>query len=213
MSKICVSIGEETYADTLKVLQAVDFAEIRLDMSDMVDDEIRSVFSQPKVLVATCRKGRYDDTQRLHRLKVAIQAGAKYVDIETEANPVFQHEARVCALEHNCKVIISYHNFISTPAPLFLEEMVQVCLSQGADLVKLVTTAHYPVECSRLLSLYRYHKNLVAFAMGDVGKITRVASLYLGAPFTYASVSTKKSVAAGQLSHHVISEIMRLMEE
>lgn len=213
MSKICVSIGEPTYADTLNVLHPFDFAEIRLDQSNMTDDEILRIFALPKTLVATCRVGHYDDAQRLHCLRQAIEAGARYVDVETEASPLFQREVRACAMEHACKVIVSYHNFISTPPTVFLEEVVHRCQSQGADLVKLVTTAHYESECSRVLALYRHHKNLLAFAMGHTGRITRVACLYLGAPFTYAAVSSEKSVAAGQLSFRALSEIMDLIKE
>ena len=71
--------------------------------------------------------------------------------------------------------------------------------------VKIVTTAAAPADPARVLSLYgaarrmgRRDLELVAFAMGEMGRMSRVLCLYLGSPHTYASLG--RAVAPGQMA-------------
>jgi 3-dehydroquinate dehydratase-1 len=41
---------------------------------------------------------------------------------------------------------------------------------------------------------------LIAFAMGEAGKMTRLQALVLGAPFSYAALSDRHLTAPGQFS-------------
>ena len=49
--------------------------------------------------------------------------------------------------------------------------------------------------------------NLIAFAMGDYGRMSRIICLYLGSPFTYVSLG--KPVAPGQFSLEQIKKILK----
>ncbi|MDR0724601.1 MAG: type I 3-dehydroquinate dehydratase [Prevotellaceae bacterium] len=209
-NSICVSIGEQTYSGVIAALEKVDFAEIRLDMSRITSSEIRTVFSLGKQLVATCREGFYDRNERLDRLIEAVRAGAAFVDVETEADEDFRKAVAKQAKLNNCKLIVSYHNFEETPSLLEMCDIVDICKKQDADLVKLVTTAKNKSDASRVLSLYDKYPDtsLVAFAMGAAGLITRVACLFLGAPYTYAAVSDDKPLANGQISVEKIQNVM-----
>ena len=54
-------------------------------------------------------------------------------------------------------------------------------------------------DASRILVLYNDIKiKLIAFAMGEEAKFTRILCLYLGSPFTYVSLG--KAIAPGQFS-------------
>ncbi|MDR0560310.1 MAG: type I 3-dehydroquinate dehydratase [Prevotellaceae bacterium] len=201
---ICVSIGERTFDAIINVLDGFDFAEIRLDLSRIDRAEIMELFSSEKQLVATCREGFYDRNSRLERLLTAVDAGAAFVDVETEADDGFLAAvSAAAAAKKNCKLIVSYHNFENTPPLKELTEIVNKCIRQGADIVKLVTSAVCQSDSARVLSLYEtfVDKNLIAFAMGDMGVITRIACTFLGAPYTYAAVSDKQPLAKGQISY------------
>ena len=213
LSKICVSIAEKTYNEIITALNNFDFAEIRLDLSLINEDDIRAIFSSSnKKLIATCREGDYTKKERINRLKAAMESGAKYVDIEMEEAPEYRQSLFDIAKKNGCNVIISHHNFNNTPDKNKLDEIVAECNNYGADIVKLVTTANTPADCAKILSLYNSEcDNLVAFAMGRAGQISRLACLYLGAPFSYASASDSKVVANGQLSVHTLSELINLM--
>jgi 3-dehydroquinate dehydratase-1 len=207
---ICVSIGEQSYSRILEALENLSFAEIRLDISRITDSEIKSVFSSSKRLIATCREGFYDKHERIERLIAAIRAGADLVDVETESDDDFRTAIARQAKLNRCKLIVSYHNFEETPSLHEMSNIVETCKQQGADIVKLVTTAKNRSDAARVLSLYDKYldTSLVAFAMGEAGLITRIACLYLGAPYTYAAISDDKPLASGQISVEKIKNVI-----
>jgi 3-dehydroquinate dehydratase len=49
--------------------------------------------------------------------------------------------------------------------------------------------------------------------MGDLGKITRIASLLLGAAFTYASIDDRKKTAPGQIDSKKLKEILEMIKD
>lgn len=211
---ICVSIGEQSYCDVLAALEKVSFAEIRLDVSHITNSEIKSVFSSGKQLVATCREGFFNRNERMDRLIEAIRAGAAFVDVETEADEDFRKTVAKQAALNNCKLIVSYHNFEETPSLPEMCSIVDVCKKQGAGIVKLVTAAKNKSDAARVLSLYDKYPDtdLVAFAMGEAGLITRVACVFLGAPYTYAAISDDKPLAKGQISVEKIRNVMNILK-
>jgi 3-dehydroquinate dehydratase type I len=210
LNSICVSIGGESYSGIVSSLEGVRFAEIRLDISRITVPEIRSVFTTDKQLVATCREGFYGRDERMDRLIEAIRSGATFVDVETEADEDFRQTIAKYAALNNSKIIVSYHNFDETPSLPEMCNIVDTCKQQGADIVKLVTTAKCKSDAARVLSLYDKYTDtsLVAFAMGEAGLITRVACLFLGAPYTYAAISDDKPLANGQISMEKIKNVI-----
>ena len=74
--------------------------------------------------------------------------------------------------------------------------------------VKIVTNAKTINDSSNILSLYSNstNTNLIAFAMGDNGRMSRILCLYLGAPFTYVSLG--KPIAPGQFSLEQVKKIL-----
>jgi 3-dehydroquinate dehydratase-1 len=76
--------------------------------------------------------------------------------------------------------------------------------------VKIVTTAKSTNDSSLVLSLYHEAKlvNLIAFSMGDYGKISRILCLLLGSPFTYVSLG--KAIAPGQFSLDEMKSILKM---
>ena len=60
---------------------------------------------------------------------------------------------------------------------------------------------------SRILTLYNNSKNvkLIAFSMGNFGKMSRLLCLLLGSPYTY--VSFGKPIAPGQFSLDEVKSI------
>ena len=208
---ICISIKDTNYDACKAALQNVELAEIRLDEVDLKDNEIKELFASPASLIATCRPGKIPDEDRLKLLKKAIEAGAKYVDIELEMPDAFKEEIRKSAKKHNCNVIISYHNFEKTPPTRELEEILEWCFESKADIAKIACKSNSKSDNARILSLYNDEGNLVAIGMGEEGKITRIAAPLLGAPFTYASVSKGKETAEGQIDIKTMKKILEIL--
>jgi 3-dehydroquinate dehydratase-1 len=63
-----------------------------------------------------------------------------------------------------------------------------------------------------ILSLYKFQNNtnLIAFAMGDYGRMSRILCTQLGSPYTYVSLG--KPVAPGQFSLDEIKSVFELKQ-
>ena len=210
-TKICVSIGETPFIDCLRLASMYPFVEIRFDLLEIVPEKIDILGLQCRQWIATCRPCSLAERERTTLLAAAIRAGATYVDIEYEAAPDYRQPLIDLARQHQCKVIISYHNYETAPDADTLNQIIEKSKTMGADLVKIAVTANSPADCARVISLYGYHTNLLAFAMGEAGKITRISAPFLGAEFTYASSDEEHKTAEGQLSVSEMEGIFNIL--
>lgn len=211
-SDICVSIGNTSFQDILKVLEEVGMAEIRIDLLDLMPNQLEMVFSSHKNLIATCRQGRYDDAQRASMLSRAIEAGAAWVDLEIETSDEWRKPLIDLARSKRCKLIISWHCFGKTPSDAELYSIVDNLYAAGADVAKIACLSNSRKDSARLMSLYSKYNHLVAIGMGKVGVISRIASLQLGAPFTFASLADDKT-APGQVDYLVMEKLINQIEQ
>ena len=141
------------------------------------------------------------------RLKVAIEAGAKYVDLELEAPAPMGKRIRRAARDCGTTLIRSYHDYEGTPDMETLREMVTKCRIFGSDIIKVATFAHDAEDVGRVMSLYgmtypdgrvQEEGTLVAFCMGEAGRESRLDCLRKGSPFTYAALDAAEATAPGQ---------------
>jgi 3-dehydroquinate dehydratase-1 len=205
---ICASISEKDIKKCIGSINKVDMAEIRIDLAEFDNEEIKKVFSSGKKLIATCRPGKIRDEERVEMLKIAIESGATYVDIEYEASEAYKADLIEFAHKHQCDVIISYHNYDRTPELDELELIVHNCYQQGADLAKIATHVNVNRDNSKILSLYKAPGRLVAIGMGDLGRISRIVAPFLGAEFTYASLSDSSVTAPGQINYEKLNQFI-----
>jgi 3-dehydroquinate dehydratase-1 len=226
---ICVSLADLGFEECREILNKIEMAELRLDLLDFSIDQIQALFSHnqkffggsrgavfqkspPVLLIATHRPTTISDDERKDILITAVEAGADYVDLESEADARFKHAVMKVCHRKNCKVIFSYHNYESTPSKAKLEKMIEACFAEGADIAKIACRVNDEADAARILSLYdREHikeKQLVAIGMGEKGKITRLAAPLLGAPFTYACLSHSKETAPGQWDMKTLKDIL-----
>ncbi|MDD3569163.1 MAG: type I 3-dehydroquinate dehydratase [Bacteroidales bacterium] len=205
--KICLSIGNLSFSEILMQIQTVALAEIRMDLLQLTDDELATIFNQHKNLIATYRT-HTDFDGMVAVLTKAIRSGCAYIDIDIETPEDYRKKLIEIAKKHGCKVILSYHNFTETPDSEKLNQIAQNLFVNKADIAKIACMANSESDCKRVLKLYTIHKNLVAFAMGEIGKNTRIQAVSLGAPFTFASVQGKET-APGQISYADMERILR----
>jgi 3-dehydroquinate dehydratase len=104
---ICIAISDKSIDKCLTTLEHCELAEIRLDLTEFDDEQIKKVFAFSTPAIATCRPDKKGKEDQLRRLKLAMDAGAKYVDIEFESTDT-QREAIInYAKGYGCKIIIS----------------------------------------------------------------------------------------------------------
>lgn len=230
---ICTTIQNRNAEQIAKALEQCEMAEIRLDRCELSLREIEDIFSSDVPLIATCRiaevmrnepslqdpamSGQSREVKAMQlaerRLVRAIEAGARYVDVELEAQKQMSKRVRQAAHENGTVFLRSYHDFDGTPSLEALKAVVEKCVYHGADMVKIVTMAHSETDVERVMSLYDWCREdehaderikaladggLVAFCMGDAGRASRLECLKRGAPYTYAAVNEEEAAAPGQ---------------
>ena len=196
---ICTSIQNKELEGILETLKGEEMAEIRLDRCALEEDDIRRLFEDTdKPLIATCRLD--EEPQAPELLELAIEAGAKYVDLEMEAPAAVGRRIREACRNYGTVLIRSFHDFTGTPPATVLESIFERARTFGGEVVKIVTTATSKADIDAVMSLYAKAApgTLVAFCMGELGRESRLEALKHGAPFTYAGVSEEEATAPGQ---------------
>lgn len=210
---ICISISDPDIGRCMEQLQGVEMAEIRLDLTNFNEKEIKKVFKEHRKLIVTLRPVGRTDNYRMKRLKKAIECGAAYIDIEYEADVKYRKELMVFAREKQCEIIISYHNYRLTPSRNELERIVNDCYLFGADIVKIATQVNNQQDIANLLSLYSTAHRLVSIGMGEQGKLTRVLAPLMGAEFTYAAPDGGSHTAPGQLQKSIVEKVIEQLKK
>jgi len=218
--KTCVSIAETTpkkLKQTLKIaLRKSDYAEIRFDFlkSEQIPQVLEIVKKDLKKIVCTLRPksegGKFigNERERISILKLIAEYNPFLLDVEF--NTIKKEKSLVKYLKMTkTNLLISGHDFKKTPNFTELKKKLNQ-MSKFSSNVKIVTTAKSTDDSTRVLQLYNKKGkiNLIAFAMGDSGRISRILSLYLGSPYAYVSLG--KPISPGQFSVDEVNKILNL---
>ena len=159
------------------------------------------VLSEQGLYMSEPRRGRNPAEEFAeNQLLKAIEAGAKYVDLEVEAPPMMGRKIRQACQQYGSMLIRSFHDFAGTPPEATLLSTLEKSRRFGGEVVKIVTTATCKADADRVMALYREVEpgTLVAFCMGPEGRESRLEALKQGAPFTYACLTPEEATAPGQ---------------
>jgi 3-dehydroquinate dehydratase-1 len=207
---ICVSFSKPTVEQFLLQHPEVKMIELRLDLMEIDEAQLSRFLSLPIDTIATCRlNGQITEKQRFSLLCQCISLGTRYVDIEIESGTAFISVLREWAAKHNCRLIVSYHNFEKTPDLSELEEIAEKCHAEQADIVKIACMINEEQDILNLKSLYTKNYPIIALGMGEKGTITRIKACEWGAPFTFAAACSDATTAAGQVDY----ETFKLMTD
>ena len=205
---ICTTIQHHSLEEILDILEnsrpALGMAEIRLDRCPLDMEDIETLFSSSDTpLVATSRlagdgSGTWQEAEE--KLVTAIEAGAAFVDLEIEAPKEVGKKIRRECSEYGTTMIRSCHFFDGVPSEDVLMETVGRCRKYGGEIVKIAAMARTEEEVARVMALYTWEERgrIVAFAMGEYGRRSRIDCLKNGAPFTYAALTAEEAAAPGQ---------------
>ncbi len=224
--KICVSVSAPDADTVARTVQAnnglVDLVEVRLDTMDRpeVDQCMRKVHLP---LLFTNRPrwegGAFSgpEEERLQPLLQAVKMQAAYVDLELRADQALRDHLLEVKRSSPTRLILSWHDFTSTPTVEELTDLLRRMRTAGADIGKIVTTAQTPGDVLRVLALLQEANNIAfplsVFCMGKVGRISRVATIYLGGEMTYVAASEYQATAPGQLSAARMNQLCTLFTD
>ena len=218
--KTCISIGEDTpkkIRAKLKVaLKKSDYVEIRLDFlkSEEVPKTLEIIKKDLNKVVCTLRPktegGKFtgNEKERISIIKLIAEYNPFLLDIEF--NTLNKNKELFKYLKSTkTKLLVSWHDFKKTQKNADLKNKIKQ-MSKFSNNVKIVSTAKSTDDSTRMLELYKNKgkNNLISFAMGDFGRISRILCLYLGSPYTYVSLG--KAIAPGQFSVDEVKKIINL---
>jgi len=208
---LCISVANKSFAQCMEIAKNANLVELRLDLLNLNLDELKQLFDLDTKYIITNRLGDFINEQGSAFLKNIIDLGADFIDVELEQNNEYLSDLIEFTKASNCKLIISYHNFEHTPSKEELQNIIDSAKKLNADYVKIATEVKTQKDVLRILSLYENNDKLIAFGMGEVGRISRVASLYMGAEFTYVSIDNENKTASGQLTVVEMNKVFGLI--
>ncbi|KAJ6722068.1 SHIKIMATE DEHYDROGENASE [Salix viminalis] len=209
---ICTPIMADS-ADRMVILMAeaksmgADLVEIRLDsLKDFnPNSDIKTlILHSPLPTLFTYRPmwegGQYkgDEKPRLDALRLAMELGADYIDIELKVALEFNELLRGNK-PGKCKLIVSSHNYENTPSVEELGNLVARIQAAGADIVKIATTALDISDVARIFQITVHSQvPIIGLVMGERGLISRILCAKFGGYLTFGTLESGVVSAPGQ---------------
>ena len=214
--KTCASVAEKTpkrLKQTLtKALKKSDYAEIRFDFlnPNLVPDALQQIKKDLRKCVCTLRPvsegGKFSESEknRISIIKLIAEYNPFLLDVELNTLSKNKNLRRYLK-NTGTDILVSWHNFKQTPSNSALKKKLTQ-MKKISNNIKIVTMAKSINDATRVLSLYKNNNTkLIAFSMGNYGRISRILCLFLGSPYTYASLG--KPIAPGQFSVDEVKSI------
>ncbi len=215
---IAVSLNDKDFKENVKEAKnlGADIIELRVDtFSDTSVEKVREfidfVHSYGLKTILTVRDPKEGGSEVKNREEIfkKLSRISDFVDVELR-NKDLIFKVREWKGE-NTKIIVSYHDFERTPANWVLREILREAKRFG-DIPKLAVKANSYEDSARLLCVANQEKyEKIVIAMGDFGKITRIAGFIFGSVISYASL--KEALAPGQIPAKKLVELRKLFYE
>jgi len=214
--KTCASVAEKTpkrLKQTLtKALKKSDYAEIRFDFlnPNLVPDALQQIKKDLRKCVCTLRPvsegGKFEggEKNRISIIKLIAEYNPFLLDVELNTLSKNKNLRRYLK-NTGTGILVSWHNFKQTPSNSALKKKLTQ-MKKISNNIKIVTMAKSINDATQVLSLYKNNNTkLIAFSMGNYGRISRILCLFLGSPYTYVSLG--KPIAPGQFSVDEVKSI------
>jgi len=145
-----------------------------------------------------------DEKNRISIIKLIAEYNPFLLDVELNTLSKNKNLRRYLK-NTGTDILVSWHNFKQTPSNSALKKKLTQ-MKKISNNIKIVTMAKSINDATRVLSLYKNNNTkLIAFSMGNYGRISRILCLFLGSPYTYASLG--KPIAPGQFSVDEVKSI------
>ncbi|WP_457601663.1 type I 3-dehydroquinate dehydratase [Hydrogenivirga sp.] len=214
---IAVPLTEKDFQDRVREAKdkGADLVELRVDQFERTDaehvaDRVHEVKDAGLGVILTVRSpeegGRQVENRREIFEKVAPLCD--YADIELSSRELII-PVRNAVVRGGGRLIVSFHNFEFTPPNWVLREVLREGHRYGG-IPKVAVRANSHEDVARLLCVgAKENYDKVLIAMGDVGRVSRVAGYVFGSLITYASLG--ESLAPGQLPLEKVVELRELL--
>ncbi len=221
---------QKEISEAKKQSEKFDIVEIRSDSFDamnhedhfeLVDHITREMKDYPIIYTYRTNGEGGNGTKSAAEYQSLVSDAIQHSDIDIVDIEFFMYEDIVSQLiteakEKGVAVLLSQHDFQDTP---HFEEMMATyknMYERGGDILKL---AYKPADGRDVLSVLsavhdarkKFNCQVVGIAMGESGKITRVAGGVFGSCLTYGHLVNQ--AAPGQIHAGILKEYLDIFEE
>ncbi len=217
MPKIAVSAADDLDNKSIKSARP-DILEIRVDLfKKLSPGHISHVIASrektgiPIILTIRSKEEgggkKITDEVKLNIFRDNISL-VNAVDIEL-CSPILADVVRL-AKRNKKTIIVSYHNFKSTPDKQFLKRILIDAKKAGANIVKIAAFAKNLGDVIKLaeFTLENKSKNLITISLGNTGRASRFLFPMIGSLITYSYIV--KPSGPGQIPLKKLRGAMRL---
>ncbi|MCR4403652.1 MAG: type I 3-dehydroquinate dehydratase [Firmicutes bacterium] len=217
---VCVPVVARTAEEAVKIASdaassGADMIEMRADHVDGLNSEnVRDMLaavakSSSLPIIFTNRlwaEGGARQVPEEERVEIQLAAmecgGVAVVDIELATEPRFRSRVLEVASRRGVSVILSYHNFRTTPSKREILGIVKEEVKAGGNIVKFAVTPRHPRDVLVALDATWEAKEMtglpvISMSMGEMGKYSRVVGPLYGCDLTFASLG--RASAPGQI--------------
>ncbi len=199
---ICVPIKEK---DPKVLLKSFEIAQKEADLTEIWFDELGANLNESLVAKIFSKKKKpiiFKSLGNKETLYEILQHPVDYLDLDYKTPRKLIQQLKSKFKE--TKLIISFHNFKSTPNLKSLIKTANSIDEKGADIIKIATFANNFEDCLKIFSLLEHlkekDKTAICLAMGKEGKLTRLAGHLFGNYLMYCPLAKDKKTASGQLT-------------
>ncbi|SDJ56055.1 type I 3-dehydroquinate dehydratase [Salimicrobium halophilum] len=123
--------------------------------------------------------------------RVAANSHVSLIDFEVKQSEEDLHRVKEAAVANNKQLILSYHDFSSTPSKEEMMSTLEAAKTKGADYAKLSVTPETKQDVLSLLTVTEEAERtlgipVITMAMGGLGTVTRMFGWYFGSIVTFA---------------------------
>ncbi|PRQ49092.1 putative shikimate dehydrogenase, 3-dehydroquinate dehydratase [Rosa chinensis] len=201
---VCAPITAETVRKMVSDMGkaaalGADLVEIRLDYLKVFNsnEDLKTLIKEsPSPTLFTYRPkwqgGQYDgdEKHRLDALRLAMELGADYIDVEFQVAHEFI-DSIYGKKPDKFKVIVSSHNYQDTPSVEDLGDLVARMQATGADIVSITTTALDITDVARIFQITVHSQvPVIGLAMGERGLISRILCAKFGGYLTSGTLDS-----------------------
>jgi 3-dehydroquinate dehydratase I len=201
--RICAVITNTDLDSIREVEPLADLFEVRIDLIGKGWTDVVLAVNKPWIATNRLKSegGSWESSEEARRKELlkALELGASIVDIELVAPNL---DKIIPIIKKKAKCLISHHDTSRTPPPAELRRIIANEIAAGADICKLVTTARSFDDNINILGIIsEFHPaEVIAFAMGQPGQMSRILCPLAGSVYTYASIREGAESAGGQMS-------------
>ncbi|XP_026404472.1 bifunctional 3-dehydroquinate dehydratase/shikimate dehydrogenase, chloroplastic-like isoform X1 [Papaver somniferum] len=202
---------DQMFIDMAKAKEiGVDIVEIRLDYLSSFSprQDLQNLIENCTMLTLFTYRpkwegGEYegDDSIRLDALKLAMELGADYIDVELQVAHEFISSLDE-KIREKSKIIVSSHNYHATPSVEEIGDLVARIQSTGADIVKIATTAVDVADVAGMFQIIVHsqvsHVPFIGLVMTEKGLISRLLCPKYGGYLTFGTLEEGVVSAPGQ---------------